>query len=52
MDQVCECGCGPGGKPVQYACDCGEDCGCNIIEFDEEPGAVPYCCGTPMRRIK
>lgn len=46
------CGCEPAGKPVQYRCDCGDECSCTIIEFDEVPNAVPYCCGTPMVRIK
>ncbi len=46
------CGCGISGKPVQYKCECGDDCECGMIEFDEEPKAVPYCCGTPMKRVK
>lgn len=34
---MCEnCGCKPVGKPVQYKCDCGDDCS----------------CGAPMKRIK
>jgi hypothetical protein len=47
----CGCGAGTAGKPVQYKCDCGDDCGCQVIEFDEEPGAVPHCCGVPMKRV-
>ena len=46
------CGCKDSGKPVQFKCDCDDDCSCTIIEFDEEPKAVPYCCGAPMKRIK
>ncbi len=50
---MCEtCGCGTADKPVQYKCDCGDDCSCQIIEFDEVPSAVPYCCGEPMQRVK
>jgi hypothetical protein len=46
------CGCTPVDKPVQYKCECEDDCSCNIIEFDEEPQSVPYCCGAPMKRVK
>ena len=46
------CGCSNSNKPFQFKCDCGDDCGCGIIEFDEEPKAIPYCCGQPMTRIK
>jgi hypothetical protein len=50
---MCEtCGCKASDKPVQYKCECGDDCSCAIIEFDEEPNATPYCCGAPMKRIK
>lgn len=50
---MCEtCGCGLAGKPVQYECDCGDDCACSVIEFDQVPSSVPYCCGVPMRRVK
>lgn len=51
---MCEgCGCEVAEKPIQYECVCEEDgCNCSIIEFDEGPRAVPYCCGVPMRRIK
>ncbi len=50
---MCEsCGCSLADKPVQYKCTCSEECDCLIIEFDEEPKAVPYCCGQPMKRIK
>jgi hypothetical protein len=49
----CEtCGCGDSGKPVQYKCECSDDCSCGVIEFDSDPGAVPYCCGQPMKKIK
>jgi hypothetical protein len=48
-----KCGCKMGDKPVQYECQCeDEDCTCTIIEFDEEPTSIPYCCGHPMKRIK
>ena len=46
------CGCSVGDKPVQYRCECSDDCSCGIIEFDKEPKAVPYCCGEPMKRVK
>lgn len=46
------CGCSTPEKAVQYKCECGDDCACGIIEFDEEPKAVPYCCGAPMKRVK
>jgi hypothetical protein len=47
------CGCGDLGKPIQYECVCPEEeCSCGIIEFDEEPKSMPYCCGKPMKRIK
>ena len=51
---MCEnCGCKIAEKPVQYECQCEEkDCSCGVIEFDEEPKAIPYCCGMPMKRIK
>jgi len=52
---MCEhCGCESKEKPVQYKCDCkADECNCNsIIEFETEPTATPYCCGTPMKRIK
>ncbi len=39
-------------KPVQYKCDCGDECDCSTIEFDEEPKAVPHCCGVPMKRVR
>jgi hypothetical protein len=48
-----DCGCRISDKPIQYQCQCEEDeCDCSIIEFDEEPKAIPYCCGAPMKRIK
>ena len=50
MDETC--GCGHADKPVQYECDCGDGCSCKIIEFDEVPNTVPYCCGEPMKRVK
>ena len=46
------CGCGLADKPVQYKCDCGDDCDCAVIEFEDVPSQVPYCCGVPMKRIK
>jgi len=48
------CGCEESGMKIQYQCDCKEnDCTCDsVIEFDEEPKAVPHCCGAPMKRIK
>ncbi len=48
------CGCGISNRSVQYKCDCkDEDCNCNtIIEFDAVPNKTPYCCDTPMKRIK
>ena len=48
------CGCEAIGKPVQYMCDCkDEECSCDsIIEFDEVPKTIPYCCGVPMKRVK
>ena len=46
------CGCQESGKPVQYKCTCEDNCSCAIIEFDSDPGATPYCCGQPMKRIK
>jgi len=51
---MCEsCGCKIAEKPVQYECQCTEqECSCGIVEFDEEPKAIPYCCGLPMKRIK
>ncbi|UCE37713.1 MAG: hypothetical protein JSW00_00235 [Thermoplasmata archaeon] len=50
---MCEtCGCSVPEKPVVYKCDCGDDCACGVIEFDEEPKSVPYCCGAPMKRVK
>jgi hypothetical protein len=54
MENECViCECGTASKPVQYKCGCGE-CGetCSVIEFDEEPKSVPYCCGVPMKRVK
>ncbi|MBI4778004.1 hypothetical protein HY792_03670 [Candidatus Desantisbacteria bacterium] len=39
-------------KLIQYECTCAADCDCPIIEFDEEPEAVPYCCGVPMERVE
>lgn len=53
VNECISCMCEPAAKPVQYKCDCGE-CGgnCSIIEFDEEPKSVPYCCGVPMRKVK
>lgn len=44
------CGCKPTGKPIKYQCDCGDDCKCSVIEFDSEPNAIPYCCGSPMKK--
>lgn len=50
---MCEtCGCSVEDKPVQYKCECSDDCSCNIIEFDKEPDTAPYCCGAPMKRVK
>jgi hypothetical protein len=50
---MCEnCGCSAPEKPVQYKCECGDECACGTIEFDEEPKSVPYCCGAPMKRVK
>ena len=47
------CGCKDAGKKVQYECICkDEECSCGIIEFDEKPTSIPYCCGVPMKRIK
>ena len=47
------CGCNISEKPVQYECDCkNEDCCCSIIEFNDEPRSMPYCCGIPMKKIK
>jgi len=47
------CGCKDAGKKVQYECICkDEECSCSIIEFDEKPTSIPYCCGVPMKRIK
>jgi len=37
---VRKCGFGDTGKPVQYKCECGDECDCLIIEFDEEPEAA------------
>ena len=53
-EKMCKsCGCETAGKKIQYKCDCPEEeCNCGIIEFDEEPKAIPYCCGVPMKRIK
>jgi len=51
MHDTCSNNCEPAGKPVQYLCDCG--CGgCKVIEFDEVPSAVPYCCGSSMKRMR
>ena len=45
------CGCEQAGKNIQYECDCPDDnCSYGIIEFDEEPKTVPYCCEVPMKR--
>jgi hypothetical protein len=52
MTECTACGCSEKGKPVQYQCDCGDDCGCSVIEFDSVPKSVPHCCGQPMKRIK
>jgi hypothetical protein len=43
------CGCEELGKPVQYMCDCiDKECSCDsIIEFDEVPKTISYCCGDP-----
>ena len=49
-DKNCECK--VVGKPIQYQCDCDEECTCGIVEFDEDPKAIPYCCGVPMKKIK
>ena len=52
---MCEqCSCESSGKQFQYVCDCKKEaCDCSqIIEFDEEPKATPYCCGMPMKKIK
>lgn len=48
------CGCETAEKKIQYKCDCNEmECSCDsVIEFDEEPKSVPYCCGVPMKKIK
>lgn len=46
------CGCNATGKPIQYKCECGPDCGCGMVEFDADPETVPYCCGVPMKRVK
>ena len=47
------CGCENLGKKVQYKCECEEnECDCGIIEFDDVPSSIPYCCGKPMKRIK
>ncbi len=46
------CGCTNTGKPIQYKCDCNDECSCGVVEFDTEPNAVPHCCGKPMKRIK
>ncbi len=47
------CGCINLGKTVQYECVCTEnECACGIIEFDEAPNTIPYCCGKKMKRIK
>ena len=52
MSESCCCGCEPAGKKIQYTCDCGTPkCNCATIEFDAEPGAVPHCCGAPMKRV-
>jgi len=37
--------------PIEYKCDCGDDCDCSIIGFEEEPQAVPHCCGKPMVKL-
>jgi len=49
---MCEsCSCKPAGKNIQYECDCPDDsCSCGIIEFDEVPKSIPYCCGVPIKR--
>jgi hypothetical protein len=39
-------------KPVKYECTCTADGECPVIEFDEEPETVPYCCDVPMKRVK
>jgi len=52
MNMCKTCGCAAGDKPVQYKCECGDECSCAVIGFDEEPKAVPYCCGAPMKRVK
>ena len=52
MFEKCCCGGKEQEKPVKYECNCGTDCECPIIEFDEEPEAVPLCCGVPMERVK
>ena len=47
------CGCSISNKPIQYQCQCEEKgCECSIIEFDEEPKSIPYCCGKEMKKIK
>jgi hypothetical protein len=47
------CGCKDAGKEIKYECTCSDEvCSCGTIEFDEEPKAIPYCCGLPMKRIK
>ena len=44
-------GCKVANMKIQYKCDCpDEKCSCGIIEFNEEPKSVPYCCGVPMKR--
>lgn len=50
MCKTCECE--TAGKPVQYKCECEDECDCHVIEFDDEPKSPPYCCGVPMKRIK
>jgi len=49
---ACKCEVEKTEKLVQYECNCETDCKCPIIEFNEEPKAVPYCYGVPMKRVK
>lgn len=51
---MCEgCGCETTEKTIQYRCVCEEDkCNPTVIEFYEEPRAVPHCCGVQMKRIE
>jgi len=48
------CECETSEKQIQYKCNCKEkDCSCDqAITFEKEPQAVPFCCGTPMKRVK